>query len=420
MVTSPTFVLQPLRRDRDFRRYWTARMASAAGSMVTYVALPVLVYQVTGSNLWTGFVGVCEALPYLCFGLVAGAIADRVDRRRLMVSADLASAAVLGSIPLAYALDVLTAPQVLLAAFVAQALFVFFDAANFGALSTLAGRDRLAAANSAVSGGGTAVEVTVPALAGALLVVVAPAPLIALDAVSFVASALLVRAILRPLRAAGTQARTRLRSDIREGLGFLFGHRLVRALTLIGASTNVANAAFLSQLVPWMDQVLGVRPSGDIRFGLMWMVMGLGGLAGSLVFPATAGRIGEGRVALVSLPASVLCVVVCALFSHWLVGAIGVGLWYLVYMVLALTTITFRQRVTPDRLQGRVNTTGRMLAWGLGWPIGAVIGGILSQAYGPRAAVWASAGILALTTILAWLSPLRTPERGTSAAAQSP
>src|SRR5262249_23153944 len=152
-------------------------------SMVTQVALPVLVYQLTGANLWTGFVAVAQALPYVFFGLFAGALADRFDRRRLMVGTDLASAVVLGTIPLAYAVGRLTAGHVLVAAFVAQGLFVFFDAANFGALSTLAGRDRLAAANSAVSGGGTAIEVTVPAVAGALLVVVAPAPLISLDVV---------------------------------------------------------------------------------------------------------------------------------------------------------------------------------------------------------------------------------------------
>src|SRR6266542_7113634 len=160
-------MVQPLRRDREFRRYFVARMVSGAGSMVTYVALPVLVYQVTGSNLWTGFVAVSEALPYLCFGLVAGAVADRFDRRRLMVGADLGSAAALGSIPVAYALGVLTAPHVLAAAFAAQTLFVFFDAANFGALPVLVGRDRIVAAQAALIGSGTMMELAVPALAGA-------------------------------------------------------------------------------------------------------------------------------------------------------------------------------------------------------------------------------------------------------------
>src|SRR6266508_779103 len=385
---------QPLRRDREFRRYFVARMVSGAGSMVTYVALPVLVYQVTGSNLWTGFVAVSEALPYLCFGLVAGAVADLFDRRRLMVGADLGSAAALGSIPVAYALGVLTAPHVLAAAFAAQTLYVFFDSANFGALPALAGRERLAAANSAVYGGGTAIEVTVPAVAGALLVLIAPAPLVALDAVSFVASALLVRGVLRPFHGGETATRGDLVGDIREGLRFLLGNRLVRTTTLIAGLSNAAAAAFLGQLIPWMDQVLGVRPGGDPRFGLMWMVMGLGGLAGSVVFPPISRRFGEGLVAAVALPASVLCVIGCAVLSQWLAAALMVGLWYLAFMVVALTAITLRQKITPDRL----------LAFGLAWPAGALLGGVLSEAYGPRAAAWAAVAVLAFTTLVAWSS----------------
>src|SRR6266498_1588148 len=133
----------PLRRDTAFRRYWLARVISLLGSAVTYVALPVLVYQVTGSSLWTALVTVAEGAPYLCVGLLAGAVADRGDRRRLMVATDLASAAVLASIPVAYTAGALTAPHVLAAAFAAQTLFVFFDAANFGALPVLVGRDRI-------------------------------------------------------------------------------------------------------------------------------------------------------------------------------------------------------------------------------------------------------------------------------------
>jgi len=80
----------PLRHDPAFHRYRLARVISLSGSVVTFLALPVLVYQITGSSLWTGLVTVSEAVPYLCVGLPAGAVADRLDRRRLMVAADLA------------------------------------------------------------------------------------------------------------------------------------------------------------------------------------------------------------------------------------------------------------------------------------------------------------------------------------------
>src|SRR5205823_1175739 len=151
-----------LRRDPDFRRYWASRVVSFGGSLVTFVVLPVLVYRMTGSGVWTAFVAAADALPYLCFGLVAGALADRTDRKRLMITADVVSAAVLLTVPAAYFAGMLTAPHVVAVGFTVQSLFVFFDAANFGALPALAGRDRLASATSAVQGATTALELSVP------------------------------------------------------------------------------------------------------------------------------------------------------------------------------------------------------------------------------------------------------------------
>src|SRR5215211_255739 len=222
-----------LRHDPDFRRYWLARMASLTGGVVTFVAMPVLVYSVTRSSLWTAFVTVAEGLPYLFLGLPAGAYADRLDRRRLMVVTDLLNAVLLASIPVAYAFGALSPVHVLGVAFGAHSLFVFFDAANFGALPTLVGRDQIAGATATVFGWTSVIELVVPALTGAALVVIAPAPLLALDAVGFVASALLIRGIVRPLsnpeRASDRQPH--LVDEIRVGLRFLWSVPQVRAMT---------------------------------------------------------------------------------------------------------------------------------------------------------------------------------------------
>jgi hypothetical protein len=172
-------------------------------------------------------------------------------------------------VPIAYALGALTAGHVLVVAFLTQILFVFFDAANFGALPALVDRARIASANSAVHGGSTVLELVTPGAAGLLLAVSAPAPLLLIDAVSFVASALLVRAIATPLRAPVPDTPTRLIADIREGLAFLVRHPVVRVQTLVGCLQSMTGGAFMGQFVPWLDQVLGVRPSGDPRLGLM-------------------------------------------------------------------------------------------------------------------------------------------------------
>ncbi|MGH3716130.1 MAG: MFS transporter, partial [Micromonosporaceae bacterium] len=269
------------------------------GSVITYLAMPVLVYQLTGSNFWTAAVVAAESLPYVGLGLVAGALADRLDRRRVMVAADVVSAFLLASVPITYYLGGLTAPHVLLVAFAAQSAFVFFDAANFGALPTLVGAGRIAAAQSTVFGASTVVELVVPALAGAALALVPPASLLAIDAVSFAASALLIGAIARPLwdpdRAAG--APRHLGREIGDGLRFLWQQPVVRVQTLVGTTQAFTGGAFVGQLVPWADQLLGIGP-GDRRLGLLFTAWAVGSLGATLLFPRLARRYGDARVAL--------------------------------------------------------------------------------------------------------------------------
>ncbi len=404
-----------LRSDSDFRRYAVARTVSLAGSAITYLAMPVLVYQLTGSNFWTGVVVVAESVPYVCFGLLAGALADRVDRQRVMVSMDLVSAVLLGTVPVAYALGVLTAPHVLLVAFAAQSAFVFFDAANFGALPTLVGPERLAGAQSTVFGAGTVVELVVPALAGAALAVVPPASLLALDAVSFAASALLIRLITRPLWDAGraSEAARHLGREIRDGLGFLWRHPVVRVQTLVGVTQSFTGGAFLGQLVPWADQALGVPP-GDGRLGLMFMAWGVGSLGASLVFPRLSRRYGDSRVTLIAMPLSAAGSLACALAGNWLVALATLAAWGVVYLISVLNSVTVRQKVTPEHLLSRVNTAGRMLAWGIGGATGGLAAGALSEATGPRAALILASGVTAAGAVAAWLSPLRRHESGVS------
>jgi MFS family permease len=404
-------VAAPLRDDPDFRRFLTARLVSLIGTSVTFVAMPVIVYQRTGSPLLTGLVSAFEALPYLLLGLPAGALADRFDRRRVMVLSDLANAVVLGSIPVAYLLGGLTTAHVMVAAFLVPALFVFFDAADFGAVPTLVGRARIARANSIIWASSTVVEVGVPPLAGAALAFVNGAELIAIDAISYVASALLVRGLKRPLSDPNRGAAEPLRvaalvREIREGLAFVWQHQAVRVMTVVGAAQAVAGGAFVGQMVVWADKALDVR-AGDWRLGVVFCAWSVGGLVSSLALPRLAGRYGAARVTLVALPASAVMCVVTALASQWVVGALALLVWGAVYMTVVTNSVTYRMQVTPEPLLSRVNTTGRMLSFGVGWPIGAALGGVVAQAAGPQAAMLAGSVLLIAAAVGAWLSPLR-------------
>jgi MFS family permease len=399
-----------LRHDADFRRYWLARVCSLTGSLVTAVAMPVLIYRLTGSELLTALTTTLEALPYAVFGLVAGAVGDRWDRRRVMIASDAVNVLVIGSVPVAWWLDHLTAAHALAAAFVVQALFTFFDGANFGALPVLVGRDRVAEGNAAIWAAGGVLDLAVPAAVGVALTVWHPADLLAVDALSFAVSFVLVRSIGRSLSgvrepAGPLRART-LVGDVVEGVRYHVGHAGVRSMTVIGTLQSVGGAGFMGLAVVWTDRVLHIGTSGW-RFGLVFSVWGIGGLVASWLVPRSLRRITATRLTLLAIPVSGLAGVGVALCTSWVPAVLGMTVWGIAYQTVLLGSLTYRQQVTPERLLSRVNTAGRMLSWGIGWPLGATAAGLLAGPLGVRTTILAMVGAGVLAAVFAWTSPLR-------------
>lgn len=369
-----------LRDDRDFVRYWSARQVSLMGSLVTAVVMPVLIYRVSGSPALTALTTVLEGLPYVLFGLFAGALADRLDRRRVMVATDLLCALAIGSVPLAYAVGKLTVPHILAAAFTSQTLFTMFDGAAFGALPTLVGRDRIGEANAAIWGFGGVIDLSVPMAVGVALAVVYPADLLAIDALSFLASALLLRSIRRPMTGDRSHRRSfsarQVLADVAEGLRFLWGHAGVRAMTLIGMLQSMAGAGFMALAVPYADRVLGIGTSGP-RFGMVFSAWGIGGIVAATITPRLLRRHSTARVTLAFIPLSAVAGIAVALSRHWALATTLMIVWGIAYQVVIINSLSYRQQVTPEHLLGRVNTAGRMLSYGVGWTGGALVAGAL-------------------------------------------
>ncbi|SES26451.1 Predicted arabinose efflux permease, MFS family [Pedococcus cremeus] len=399
-----------LRDDADFRRYWLARIASLTGSLITAVAMPVLIYRMTGSPFLTALTTTLEALPYLLIGLFAGALGDRWDRKRVMVRADLVNVVLIGSVPVAWWLGVLTVPHVLVSALLVQAFFTFFDGANFGALPVLVGRDRVGEANAAIWGFGGVLDLLVPATVGLALAVVHPADLLVVDALSYVASALAVRAIIRPLSSPREHAKplstTVLLADVAEGVRFLWRHPGVRSMTLIGMLQSIGGAGFMALVVVWCDRVLGIGTSGW-RFGLLFSVWGIGGILASVVMPRLLRRTTPAALTLAAIPVSALAGLGVALARHWAVVTALMVVWGLAYQLVIIATLTYRQQETPEHLLSRVNTAGRMLSWGVGWTLGSLVAGALAEQVGARAAMVVLVSFVSAAAAFAWLSPLR-------------
>lgn len=407
MASSERSRHQRLLDDSDLFRYVTARVVSLAGSAVTFIAMPVLIYGLTGSAVWTSLVIAAEAIPYLLFGLWAGAVADHLDRRRMMVLADLLAAISLATVPVASWLDVLTAPHVLIAAAVARTIFVFFDAANQGALPSLVARDRLPAANALVFGSSTVAEAVVPMAAGALIVFISPASIIAIDVLTFVASAVLVRGIVRPLSGRRGSGSSVGLAAVGEGMRFIAGHAVVRVMIVVGVLVAFSAGSLMAVLVVWADRVLDVQ-EGDWRLGVLFGAWGVGAVLGSVLVPHLVRRFGGVRAALLALPLAAAAGITLSFAGSWLPGAVAVTAWSLMYMTVATISVTLRQQVTPEPLMSRVMTAGRMATFGVGYPVGAFAAGALTGRIGAGPAIMACQLSLALAALIGWLSPLRS------------
>ena len=399
-----------LLRDREFVRYLAARGLSGTGSMATYIALPVLVYRTSDDPGLTALVAALEAAPYLLFGLLAGALTDRWNRKRVMIAADLLGAAVLASIPLAAAAGEVTVPHILVVAFLGPTIGVFFDGAVFGAIPLLVGRGRIAEANSYAWSLQSAIEIVAPAVVGATLAVVDPAWLLGLDSVY-------VRAERRPALPdhppdVGPGARARP-ADPRPGgarraggARFLVHHEGVRSMTVIGTLLMLSIGGYMALTVVWLDRVLHLGTEGW-RFGITYMAWAIGGLAASVTIPRLVRFVSPARIALVAVPVAAGLGVVTSRVTVWWVAALLYVGWAAATTLVVVNSISYRQAVTPEHLQGRVNTAGRMLSWGIGWTGGAFLSGLLVEPLGLRPTMLFFASVSVLAAVFAWASPLR-------------
>ena len=397
-------------RDRLFVPYWFARTTSLSGTSVTTVILPMLVYQETRSPLLTSMLTAFEVLPYLAFGLVAGVASDRVDRFRLMIGCDLVSGLLVVTLPVAAELRLRSWAHVLIVALALATCFVWFDAANFGAIRSIVGRDRVVSAMSAIWTSEQLANVGGPLLAGLLIVLVGVAQSLFVDTASYFISALLLTVVWRRHRGlqapASTAAAERsgkgVRSEIADGLRFIWADHLIRAITLSSLGVSIAGGAVVGLLVVFANRALHIAPSSN-RIALLFAALAFGAAIASVSSPVLSRRFRAGRLALAGTGMNFVALVcIAASGSLWIVLAPLVA-YQFCYSTVTLNGIVLRQMCTPQRLVGRVSTTARMIGWG-GMPLGATLGGLLATVLAVR---WVLAG-MSLLVLAAFLWGLRS------------
>ena len=361
-----------------FRLFLVARAISWAGNAITLVAMPMLVYQLTGSAAPTGLITALEAAPYLLLGFPAGALADRWDRKRMLVVTGAASGLLLATIPAAALLGEVSVGHLLAVAAGVSTLFVFFDAASFGAVPELVGRDRIPSATGAMVSVSTVLGLAGPAVGGLLAATVGATWAIGVDAVAYLVAAVLTARVGWPTRdAAEAPASRSLVGEILEGLRYIWDTRIIRLLTVIGAGASVSGGAVAGLLVVAGVEHLGLADD-DGRLGLLFTATALGAFLMSLLVAWIQKVVPTGWITIVALGLSWAAQVAWALTTSLPIGFAVLAIFQAASTLSILNGIIVRQSLAPDRLQSRVNTTARMIAWG-GTPLGAGLGGLLAQ-----------------------------------------
>jgi MFS family permease len=366
----------PLARNRDFKVLLASQGMSALGDAVNFTAMPLLVLALTGSGFAMGIVGAFQTLPDLVFGMVAGAVADRSDRKRLMFLADLGRAALTALIPLSVALGGPTLAVILLVAAPLAILRSFFLAGYTASLPALVGRSQVGRANSVFETIYSVGYIVGPSIAGVLASTIGPGPTLAIDALSFGISALGLAFVRRELRAPVDRPTQPLVTEIREGIEYIVAHPSLRSALLYWGATCIVMAPLVTAVTVYITRELGSAPS---VLGLILTAFGVGTVAGALL---SSRLIGRTRPAPVMLGGNLVMglalgwFVVAPQLPTMLAAAVVAGVTQSLVLV---TYLTLRTALSPDALLGRIGSTARTISLGL-QSIGLLVGGALVDA----------------------------------------
>ena len=396
MTAAPDPRNRSLFRHPDFVKLWSAETISQFGTQVTLLALPIIAATTLNVTPFEfGLLSTIEFLPFILLSLPAGVWVDRLRRRPILIAGDLIRAAALVSIPIAFALNALTIWQLYIVGFINGCATVFFDVAYQSYLPSLVDRDKIVDGNAKLETSRSAAQITGPGVAGVVIGAITAPFAIAVDALSFIGSALFMFAIRRDEPAPEPRLnehgeRPSMRSEITEGLRYVGGHRLLRSIAATTGLSNFFNNILYAILILYLVRELSVTPQ---LLGLAFSLGAVGFLVGALIANRVATRFGVGPAivgaVMIAGPAELLIPIASPGLAVPFVAA-SVFLGGIGNVVYNINQVSLRQAITPERMQGRMNATMRFIVWGT-IPIGSIVGGTLGGLIGLHETIWIGA-----------------------------
>jgi MFS family permease len=397
-----------LHRHGDFVRLWGAQSISQLGSQVSQLALPlVAVIALEASAFSVALLGAIEMVPFLLFALPAGVWVDRLARQPILVAADLGRALALGSVPLAAAIGHVTIWQLYIVGFVTGTLTVFFDVAYQSYLPSLVAKEQLVEGNAKLELSRSGAQIAGPGLAGLLIGAITAPYAVAVDAVSFVASAILAGSI-RSREVVRERASDRnMRREILEGLRYLLGDPRWRSMAASVATFNLGSGIVGPLLLVYAVRRQGLSPA---QLGLVFMLGNVGWLVGAVIARRVTQLIGIGKTMLVGSALGGAPMLLWPLAPHDLAIVFAVAALALSSFGIVLFNIpgiTLYQTLVPEHILGRMNASRRWIVWGV-IPLGSVLGGALASGIGLRTTLVVGSGIEAAASLFLLSKSLRT------------
>lgn len=395
-------------RDANFALFWAAESISTIGSQFTAVAVPLLAAIGLGASPQAvGLLAAASGLPHLLFGLFAGVWVDRTRRRPLMIAADVGRALALAVIPIASVFGFLSIELLIAIAFIVASGTVIFDTAYLAYVPVLVDKERLVEANSRLEASASGAQVIGPSLAGTVVRFLGAPGALAIDAVSYLASAALLWRIRHPEPAPVVVSENSVLSDIGQGLKSVIHDPILRALSLATGIVNLGGYMFLAVYVLYMTRDLGLGPEA---VGLVFAAGGVGALIGSVLATPVRDRFGTGPTIIASLVLFGLfglTVPLAVLFPRYALPLIVAAecLQWLTLLTYNINAVSLRQSIAPHHLLGRVNSSARFIVLGF-QPIGSLLGGFLGGWIGLPATLVVGAAVMLVAFVPLVASPV--------------
>lgn len=386
-------------RERDFRLLLLGQITSQLGTQLAGVAVPLLaLLTLDATPLELGLLSASGTISFALIGLPAGAWIDRLPKRPVLVAADVVRAVLLATIPLAALAGALTITQLIVVMLLSGLARVFFDVGYQSYLPAIVGPDKVLSGNASLETVRATGQVAGPGLGGWLVSIAGAALVLLIQSVTFAVSAGCLLAIRRTETVVPRPATSRLRTEIAEGLRYVVHTARMRGLALASAAGNFSFGIGSAATLPFLSRTLHLSPTW---IGIVVSTGSVAAMLGAALTPRVSRRFGAERTVWLSLavtgpfaaliafanPGPLVALVVIAIVA----GEFG-------QIVYAVTSVSLRQRICPPELLGRVNATMRVLIMSA-FPAGALLGGLLAQFAGLRAALLAGAVVLVLPPV---------------------